>query len=181
MSRSRAFASLASSVDSTGAILPSGISASVDLDGIDVYDSAGLLPIRSLRAGNQALVDGRLYITNGTGWYNVGLINLNPSISFGPDGAAYDLDSTNTVSISLIAADSDGTPITWSFTTSDSAYDLATITNDSDGSFNVTGKSLADILAAGYDSAGGSFTVTFKASDGISFDADSASFSLTYM
>ena len=180
MSRSRSFASLASNVDSTGTILPAGISASVDLDGIDVYDSASLLPISGLTAGNQALVDQRLYITNGTGWFNVALINFNPSIDSGPDGADYTLDSTNTVSISLIASDSDGTPITWSFTTSDSATDLATITNDSDGSFNVTGKSLADILSAGYDSAGGSFTVTFKASDGISFDTDSASFTLTY-
>lgn len=180
MSRSRAFASLASNVDSTGTILPSGISASVDLDGIDVFDSVSLLPISGLTAGNQALVNDRLYITNGTGWYNVALINLSPSIDLGPDGADYTLDSTNTVSISLVASDSDGTPITWSFTTSDSATDLATITNDSDGSFNVTGKSLADILAAGYDSDGGSFTVTFRASDGISFDTDSASFTLTY-
>lgn len=182
MGRSRNLASLASNIDNTGAIQAEGLSATISLGGVDTYDSASLLPISGLINGDQAFVGNRLYISNGSGWYNVGLVNLNPSIDSGPGGTQYILDSNGGIatSITLSASDSDETPILWTYTTSDSAYDLSTITNDSNGGFTVTAKSLADILTAGYDSTGGSFIVTFKASDGISFDTDSASFSLTY-
>lgn len=38
-----------------------------------VYDSLGELPVTNLIAGTEAFVvsTSRLYITNGTGWYNV--------------------------------------------------------------------------------------------------------------
>lgn len=153
------------------------------LTGVTVYDSSGELPSAGHTAGDQAFAGNRLYISNGSGWYNVGLVNLDPSIDSGPGGASYILDSNGgtATSITLSASDSDGTPIIWTYNTSDSANDLSTIINDSDGTFTITAKSLADILTAGYDSSGGSFTITFKASDGISFDTDSAGFSITYI
>ena len=183
MGRTRSLAALAKDIDASGNITSDGIASGVSLGGgLETYDSLGLLPISGLTNGDQAFVGNRLYISNGSGWYNVGLVNLNPTITNGPNGASYSLDSNGgtATSISISATDSDGTPIIWSYTTSDSAYELATITNDSDGTFAVAAKSLADILTAGYDSTGGSFTITFKASDGISFDTDSADFSITY-
>lgn len=180
-SRARLFSKLAKDVDTSGNITTSGLGSDISL-GVTVYDSTGLLPLSALTAGEQAFVGNRLYITNGSGWYNVGLVNLDPSIDSGPEGASYVLDSNGgtATSITLSAIDSDGTPILWSYIASDSANDLSTITNDSDGTFTITAKSLADILTAGYDSNGGSFKITFKASDGISFDTDSAAFSITY-
>jgi hypothetical protein len=181
MGRSRNLANLASSIDGLGTLTADGISSTVSL-GLSTYDSVGLLPMSGLSAGDQAFVGDRLYISNGSGWFNVGLVNIAPTIITGPNGATYELDSAggSAISISLTAIDSDGTPVIWSYSTTDSAYDLATITNDSDGTFTVAGKSLADLLSAGYDSTGGSFTINFKVSDGISFDTDTASFSLTY-
>jgi len=182
-SKARLLSKFARDIDADGNLTDSGLASGASGGGgVTAYDSAGLLPISGLTNGDQAWASNRLFISNGSGWYNVNLVNLNPSIGSGPDGASYSLDSNGgtATSITISASDSDGTPIIWTYSTSDSAYELATITNDSDGTFTVTAKSLADILTAGYDSNGGSFTITFKASDGISFDTDSADFSITY-
>jgi len=181
-SKARLLSKLARDIDTDGNLTDTGLSSGASGGGVTAYDSAGLLPVSGLTNGDQAWASNRLFISNGSGWYNVNLVNLNPSIDSGPDGASYSLDSNGgtATSITISASDSDGTPIIWTYSTSDSAYELATITNDSDGTFTVTAKSLADILTAGYDSNGGSFTITFKASDGISFDTDSADFSITY-
>ena len=47
-----------------------------------VYATIDLLPA-SANTGDQAFVTGsnRLYLWNGTGWYNIALINTNPTIS----------------------------------------------------------------------------------------------------
>lgn len=185
-SKNSFLSALASSITSSGTVptvaLAPEVTADIEGAGTAVYDSASLLPIAGHTAGDQAFAGNRLYISNGSGWYNVGLVNVVPSINSGPDGAKYTLDSNGgtATSITLSASDSDGTPIIWSYATSDSAYELVDISNDSNGTFTFTSKSLTDILAAGYDSAGGSFDVTFKASDGISFDTDLASFTLSF-
>ena len=184
-SRSRLFSKIAKDVGSDGNLTASALGADISL-GVTTYDSAGQLPLSGLSSGDQAWVGDRLFISNGSGWLNTGLVNLTPSITSGPDGTEYVLDSAgnpvggSSIEISLTAFDSDGTGVNWSYIASDSAHDLAVISNDSNGTFTFTSKSLTDILAAGYDSNGGSFSVTFKASDGIGFDTDSASFSLTY-
>lgn len=182
-SKARLLSKLAQEIDTSGNLTNAGLTSPGSGSGIVAYDSAGVLPTSGLSNGDQGWASNRLFISNGSGWYNVSLVNLSPSITSGPDGANYSLDSNGgtATSITISASDSDGTPIIWSYNTSDSAYELATIANDSDGTFTVTAKTLADILAAGYDSSGGSFTITFKASDGISFDTDSADFSITYV
>jgi len=121
----------------------------------------------------------RLYIWGGTGWYSIAITNKNPRFTTSPN-SSYDLDSSNTTTLNLVAADSDEQPLNWTFSTTDSAYELATLINDSNGTFRITGKSLAQILSAGYDSSGGSFDVTFKATDGINFAGASSTFSLAY-
>ena len=181
MSKNRNFSKLVASVDNTGKVSNSSAISQDAVRTVESYDSINLLPTSGLTNADRALVSDRLFISNGSGWYNFSLVNLNPRITSGPEGAEFRLDSTSPETITMAAADSDGTPIIWQYIASSSASDLATIVNDSNGVFTITGKSLADILSAGYDSTGGSFTLTFKASDGIAFDADSASFTVKYV
>lgn len=164
--------------DTTGVFVGISLGSSVT-----VYDSASLFPLTGNTAGDQAYASdtNHLFLFSGSGWYRIATINATPTLTTSPD-AAYDLDSNGgtATTISLTATDSDGTPILWTFTADDSADDLATITNDSNGTFTITAKTLSDILAAGYDSAGGSFDVTFKASDGVNFATAASEFTITF-
>ena len=142
--------------------------------GVEVYATPSLLPTVGLTAGDQAFVtsNSRLYISNGSGWYNVALINSTPTFTSGPD-ATYALatDLTPTV-ITLVAQDSDGQVVTYSAT--DSGMDgIATLSQDS-SVFTITPLT---------DSAGGnigSFTITFQATDGIGIASALSTFSLSF-
>ena len=70
-SRNRFFSKLASNIDSSGDVTAEAISPSVSL-GITTYDSAKLLPLSGISSGDQALTldTGRLYLSNGSGWFN---------------------------------------------------------------------------------------------------------------
>ena len=142
--------------------------------GVEVYATPSLLPTVGLTAGDQAFVtsNSRLYISNGSGWYNVALINSTPTFTSGPD-ATYALatDLTPTV-ITLVAQDSDGQVVTYSAT--DSGMDgIATLSQDS-SVFTITPLT---------DSAGGnigSFTITFQATDGIGIASALSTFTLSF-
>ena len=78
-SRTRALAKILGRTEKenvTRASLGEGGGASVD-----VFDTLDSLPMTGLSAGDQALVEGnsRLYISNGSGWYNVSYINTDPA------------------------------------------------------------------------------------------------------
>jgi len=49
--------------------------------GLTVYATKEDLPTSGLTAGDQAYVsaNSRLYVSNGSGWYNVALINATPT------------------------------------------------------------------------------------------------------
>jgi|SaaInl5LU_22_DNA_1037371.scaffolds.fasta_scaffold14878_1 hypothetical protein len=142
--------------------------------GTKVYATPSLLPTSGLSSGDQAFVTSnqRLYITNGSGWYNVALINATPTFTTGPN-ATYSLsnDLTPTV-ITLVAQDSDGQVVTYSAT--DSGMDgIATLSQDS-SVFTITPLT---------DSAGGnigSFTITFQATDGIGIVSALSTFTLSF-
>ena len=142
--------------------------------GLTVYATPNLLPTSGLTAGDQAFVtsNSRIYISNGSGWYNVALINSTPTFTTGPD-ATYALsnDLTPTV-ITLVAQDSDGQVITYSAT--DSGMDgIATLSQDS-SVFTITPLT---------DSAGGdigTFTITFQATDGIGIASALSTFTLSF-
>jgi len=158
-------------ITSTGTVSGGGSS-------VTLYTNVNQLPLDH-SAGDMAFVDSsdRLYVSNGNGWYSVSIVNATPAFTTSPNGLYYmDSNGGTATTLNLAASDSDGTPLFWTFTTTDSAYDLATITNDSNGTFTITSKTLADWLTAGYDSAGGSFYITFKVSDGISFANASSQF-----
>ena len=76
-----------------------------------VYANVAALPTSGNTAGNQAFVSAtnRLYIWNGSGWYNIALINATPSISGA--NAAYNLATDGTATtVTITATDPEGLP-----------------------------------------------------------------------
>jgi hypothetical protein len=146
------------------------------------YNTVDDLPLSNNKVGDQAFVrsTSRLYIWSGQGWYSVALINTSPAFDSGglPD-ASYELDSNQGLAtvIQLSATDPEGLPIQWSYLTSDSAQYFADITNDS-SVFTITAKPTATIQQ--YDSMGGSFSITFKASDGINLATALSEFTISF-
>lgn len=137
---------------------------------ITVYATVNDLPTTGNQAGDQAYVSGnnRLYLYNGSGWYNIALVNQTPSIS--GNSASYGLatDGTATV-VTLTGTDPEGLPLTWSATTSGDTA-IATVTNSANV-FTITPVTSGN---------GGTLTVTFRASDGINIGTSNSSFQLSF-
>ena len=74
-----------------------------------VYATIDDLPLSGASTGDQAYVSGnnRLYIWNGTGWYNIALINTTPSISGALGTYALATDGTATT-VTITATDPEG-------------------------------------------------------------------------
>ena len=142
--------------------------------GTTAYDSASLLPLTGNDDGEQAFVsaNNHLYIWNGSGWYNIALINTAPSITDSGAGV-YELatDGTPTV-ISLTANDPEGIPLTWSYSVTSGALGGTTVSNDS-SEFTITPTTNEDSSAE--------FTLTFTASDGINIATAVNQFSLNFI
>lgn len=176
-SRSRLFSKIAKDIGSDGNLSAAALSSDISF-GPTVYDSAGALPITGLTAGQQAWAGNRLYISNGSGWYNIALVNAAPRFVSITDSdgieTPYALSIEGTpITITLVGADSDGSEVSYSFT-KDAGFDgLATITG--------TGSEYT-ITPLSQDSATTtSGTVTFKVSDGISFDTSVNTFTLNFV
>ena len=89
---------------------------------ITTYDSTTDLPLSGVSAGDQAFVTGsnRMYVSNGTGWYSVSLVNTNPSITSvqDSDGGSTPFtlatDGAGTV-ITITASDPEDVPLTYGY------------------------------------------------------------------
>jgi hypothetical protein len=153
------------------------LTSAADGSGLSVYATLDDLPTSGLTSGDQAFITetSRLYISNGSGWYNVALINATPTLSISPSG-----------SVTLATDGSTPTVITLTGTDSDNADANLVYSAESDGSF-------ANIAAISQDSSvftitplaegvatPGSSTLTFKVSDGISFGSGTTTFSLAF-
>lgn len=150
--------------------------------GTSSFTDTSSLPLSGNTVGDQAFVEGtnRLYIWNGSGWYNIALINTNPSFdSGGGPEVSYELDSAggSPTVITLLATDPEEVPITYSAIPSDSAQYFADITQEGN-QFTITAKD-TNIIEQ-YDPAGGSFSVTFRASDGVNLATALSEFSITF-
>ena len=139
-----------------------------------VYSAAADLPLTDVDSGSQAYVSAtnRLYLWNGTGWYNIALINTNPTITTGGD-AEYTLanDGTATV-ITLVANDPEGVPITWSHAVSTGSLGSTATVSQVDNEFTVTPSST--------EADAGTFSLTFTASDGINTATSTSEFTLAF-
>jgi hypothetical protein len=123
------------------------------------YADVNSLPDTGNKVGDQAFVEAsnRLYIWNGSGWYNIALINTAPSITSNHD-SSYNLSYNTPLNISVAATDPEGLNLNYSYNTSDSIGNVATITNDS-SQFTITPSNNYAVE--------GSFSLAFRASDGV--------------
>lgn len=153
-------------------------SAQVSAVGLQKFTTLDSLPSSNLTSGQQAWVEssGRLYISNGSGWYNVALINASPTLT---------LDQSGTIQLN---ADALSIVVTASATDSDDNQNMITFSVESDGNMVGTGvtvsqdSSVFTITSLTEDSGGvaGDFTLTFKATDGIAVDNEDLSFTLSF-
>ena len=148
---------------------------------VSVVDSVGALPVTGLTDGQRAFVpidssNSRLYLSNGSGWYNVALVNLSPSLTLSPSGAI------------VLATDGTVSTVTITANDSDQPEGHLTYSVDSDGNMSTTGttvtqdSSVFTITPLTEDSGGvaGNFTLTFRISDQISQAFETKDFSITY-
>ena len=139
-----------------------------------VYANIAALPT-SGTAGDMAYVTAtnRLYLWNGSGWYNIALINNSPTIS--GVNATYDLAVNGTATtITITAADPEGLPITYSIV-SDTSGNTATVTQGTGANTNVF-----TITPSTNTAHAGTFSLTFRASDGVNIASAAASFTLQF-
>jgi hypothetical protein len=140
-----------------------------------VYATIDLLPLSGASTGDQAYVSGnnRLYIWNGTGWYNIALINTTPSISGVSSSYALETDGTATT-VTITATDPEGIPITYSIA-SDTSGNVATVTQGTGANTNVF-----TITPSTNTANAGTFSLTFRASDGVNIATAVSEFTLRF-
>ena len=146
---------------------------------LSFFNTLDSLPVTSLTSGQQAYVsaNNRLYISDGSGWYNKALITLSPTMTLDPTGAitlATDGATASTVTIVAVDSDTPGSGLTYSVESDGNMLGRAVISQDS---------SVFTIRPLSSDSGAtdGTFTLTFKTSDGVNLATDSADFSLTFI
>ena len=145
---------------------------------LDVFDTLDSLPLTGIDEGQRAFVEenSRLYISNGSGWYNISLVNQTPTWATEPDASYSIADSATPLVITALATDSDNPDknlLNQSVVT-DSAQYMVSITNDS-SVWTFTPKSAdsigQEVAAGNLVDSDGDFIYTFKWSDGVSFVA----------
>lgn len=128
------------------------------------------LPMSGNEIGAMSYVQesNRLYVWNGSGWFEIALVNTNPTITAGGQ-ATYELNSDGTPTVITLAAnDPEEVPLTWSYAVSSGALEDTTITNEG-AVFTITpGETAA------------TFDLTFTASDGINIDTSTSAFTLSF-
>ena len=139
-----------------------------------VYATVDNLP-ETATTGDQAFVSAtnRLYIWNGTGWYNIALINTNPTISGVSSSYTLATDGTATT-VTITATDPEGLPITYSIA-SDTSGNIATVTQGTGANTNVF-----TITPSTTEANAGTFSLTFRASDGVNIASSIAAFTLQF-
>lgn len=171
---------LARDVNTAGDLTSAGIvSGALGGGGATVYDSIGLLPYTDNTTGDQAYVqtNNRFYIWDSTGWFNVALVNRAPtitSLTFGDtwntSGSNYYFDSSSDTNytITINAVDSDDNPSNLTYS------QIANSTFDSYASLSFT-NNIATVTLTDSDFNTTVSDLTFRVSDGISFDTIVAS------
>ena len=161
--------------------------------GITVYANISAMTSAAASAGDQAFVTANsgLYVHNGGGWYKVATVNTSPTISSPSTGANITLATDGTAtSIEITAADVDeGTIIQYSYAaTTGSLTNIAAVTSSatSGGTYsslaastNTTNR-FFKVTPVTSPTTGGSVSLTFSASDGISAATTVQNFTLTF-
>jgi hypothetical protein len=150
-----------------------------DIPVTEKFTQASQLPASGV-IGEQAFVEetNRLYIWNGSGWYNIALINTTPTWdSNGQPNASYILDADSpqdATVITLAASDPEGISISYNYVTGGSMDSIATISQDS-SVFTITPKTSTQAPN------GGTGSITFRATDGVNILPQVSSFTLNFI
>ena len=143
--------------------------------GASVYANLAALPTSGNTQGDFAHVTANngLYFWNGSGWYSIAIINTTPSISGA--NANYDLAADGTATtVTITAADPEGLPITYSIA-SDTSGNIATVAQGTGANTNVW-----TITPSTNTANAGTFSLTFRASDGVNIATATSSFTLQF-
>jgi len=150
--------------------------------GMSVFSSLDSLPVAGLTAGQQAYITGnsKLYISNGSGWYNTAIVNATPALTLSQSGTIALASDGSTTVIRLTATDSDNDPdnLTYSIESGGDFFKMGTIVQDSAKQFTITPRSSDSATTLGND---GSATITFKASDGVNVASVQNTFTLSFV
>ena len=173
---------LANLITSTGDVTSAALDNAASMQ---VFNSVDSLPTTGLSSGDQAFVESagnagtsRLYISNGSGWFNVALVNATPRLTLSSDGTiALSSDGTPTT-ITMTALDSDNASanLTLSLESGGDLFKFATVSRDS-SVVTITARSEDSATTLGSD---GSATLTFKATDGISIASVQNTFTVAF-
>ena len=143
--------------------------------GVTSYDSAGLLPSSSNTAGDLAFVKNKkaMYVWDSSEWdrlYN----GPETSLTWTTEAlASYGLNQDGTsTTITTVASDPEGFPITYSYDVTPTNQTQATIVDSGNGNFVLTPST--------NDSDVGSFTFRSKATDGLYSISKSSTISLAF-
>lgn len=143
------------------------------------YDSYGAISIiSSPSTGDQAFNtdSNALYMWNGTSWIKVSLINNNPNITGGYSSSYTFAKDGTPIVITLVGSDPEGIPLTWSYEVTSGS-----LTNGGGTTATVAqNENVFTITPTTTEAYEGSFTITFKASDGINIGTAVSSFSLIF-
>jgi hypothetical protein len=155
----------------TGAWESSAVTPPAQDPAVTVYATVDDLPTSGVTTGQQAFVSAtnRLYIWNSSGWYNIALINTTPSISGASASYTLATDGTPTV-VTITAADPEGLPITYDIV-SDTSGNTATVTSNNN---------IFTITPSTNDADAGTFSLTFRASDGVNIASAISEFTLAF-
>ena len=137
------------------------------------YNLLSQLPTSGVNTGTQAYVaeNNKLYLFNGTGWYNIALIS-NPITAVTGNAATYELDNQGSpTTITLSSSDPDGIPLQWSHQVTSGSLGGTTITNVNN---------VFTITPSTNNSDSGNFTVSFIATNGENQETSSSTFSLEF-
>ena len=175
---------LSATVNSATSLIKSSIDGTVTTATIEQsaqqYANAAALPSVGNTFGEMALVQStnRMYVWNGSGWYNVALINTNPTFTTSP-AASYEFDGDsprNNITITVAASDPESLGVSFSFETGGSMDSMASVTQDS-SVFTLVPKG-NDSLIDGVTLTG---SLTIKATDGVNIVPAVSSFTLTFV
>ena len=160
-----------------------GASGQLEIVASDQVSTTNDLPTSGNTTGEQRFVTGnnRLYMWNGSGWYNIALVNTSPTWDVGGQPvASYNLDADSpqsSTTITLAASDPEGIPINYTYVTGGSMDSMSTITQDS-SVFTIQPKTLAQM---GDEAGPHTGTITFRASDGVNILPQVSTFTLTFI
>jgi hypothetical protein len=141
--------------------------------GTSTYVNSSNLPTSNVEVGAMAYVSdtNKLYMWNGTAWFNIAIVNQAPTAITG-NQASYVLakDGTPTV-VTLVSTDPEGLPLTWSSSTSGDTQ-VGTL-SQTDNVFTITPSTNEANI--------GTLSVTFSVTDGNNTETSVSSFILVFL